>query len=224
MPLIIFDCDGVLVDSETLENEISAQCLTEAGFAITGPEARARFIGLTTKAVLAIVESELGRKLPPDWEEVYHARSHAALATQVEAIEGVAAAIDALEAMGFETAVASSGEHAKMKITLGRTGLYERFKGRIFSAQDVAQGKPAPDVYLLAAKTLGYAPETCFAVEDSPNGARAAIAAGMYTFGYGAQIDPALLMEANVNEIFLNMSELPALLKQAVDRNAVIAD
>ncbi len=213
MSLIIFDCDGVLVDSETLENEISAQCLTQAGFEITGPEARARFIGLTTKAVIEIVEAELGRKLPSDWEDVYHARSHAVLATQVEAIEGVVAAIDALEAMGFETAVASSGEHAKMKITLGRTGMYGRFKGRIFSAQDVAHGKPAPDVYLLAAKTLGHAPETCYAVEDSPNGARAAIRAGMTTFGYAAQIDPALLKAVGVAAVFSDMADLPELIR-----------
>jgi HAD superfamily hydrolase (TIGR01509 family) len=212
MPLIIFDCDGVLVDSETLENEISAQCLTQAGFPITGRQARTRFIGLSSKAVIAQVEAELGRKLPPNWEDEYHARSHEALASQVEAIEGVVAVIDALEAMGFQTAVASSGEHAKMKITLGRTGLYERFKGRIFSAQDVAQGKPAPDVYLLAASTLGFAPETCFAVEDSPNGARAAIAAGMTTFGYAAQIDPDLLRAVGVIHVFFDMQELPALL------------
>jgi HAD superfamily hydrolase (TIGR01509 family) len=216
MPLIIFDCDGVLVDSETLENEISAQCLTDAGFPITGPQARVRFIGLTTRAVMAQVEAELAHKLPDDWEAAYNARSHARLAAEITAIEGVVAAIDAIEAMGFETAVASSGDHAKMKITLGRTGLYERFKGRIFSAQDVAHGKPAPDVYLLAAHTLGYDPKTCFAVEDSPNGARAAVAAGMYTFGCAAQIDPALLEAAGVNEVFHNMSDLPTFLKWAM--------
>jgi HAD superfamily hydrolase (TIGR01509 family) len=216
MPLIIFDCDGVLVDSETLENEISAQCLTEAGFPISGPQARARFIGLTTHAVMAQVEAELGSKLPDDWEDVYHVRSHAALRAHVEPIEGIAAAINTIEAMGFETAVASSGEHAKMKITLGRTGLYERFQGRIFSAQDVAHGKPAPDVYLFAAQTLGYDPKACFAVEDSPNGARAALAAGMYTFGYAAQIDPALLEAVGVNEVFHNMSDLPTFLKWAI--------
>lgn len=218
MPLIIFDCDGVLVDSETLENEIMAQCLSEAGLLITGQQARSRFIGYSMRTVIAEAEVELGHALPADWLENFYHRSHTRLAAEIVAIEGVAAAIDAIEAMGLETAVASSGAHAKMKITLGQTGLYERFKGRIFSAQDVAQGKPAPDVYLLAAKTLGYAPETCFAVEDSPNGARAAVAAGMYTFGYGAQIDPALLMEAKVNEVFFHMSELPARLKLAVER------
>lgn len=215
MPLIIFDCDGVLVDSEALENEISALCLTQAGFPITGPQARARFIGLSSKAVIKQVEAELGHKLPTNWEEGYHSRSHAALATQVEAIDGVIAAIDMIEGMGFETAVASSGEHAKMKITLGRTGMYERFKGRIFSAQDVAHGKPAPDVYLLAAKTLGYAPKTCFAVEDSPNGVRAAVAAGMTTFGYAAQIDPALLQAVGVKAVFFDMAELPDLVRAA---------
>jgi HAD superfamily hydrolase (TIGR01509 family) len=211
--LIIFDCDGVLVDSETLENEIMAQCLTDIGLPMTGPQARKRFIGLSMKAVMDEVEAQLGRALPTEWLSKFHTRSHARLTTEVVAIEGVIEAIDALEAMGFETAVASSGEHEKMAITLGRTGLYERFAGRIFSAQDVAHGKPAPDVYLLAAATLGYAPETCFAVEDSPNGARAAVAAGMTTFGYGAQIDPALLEAVGVHAIFMAMADLPGLVQ-----------
>jgi HAD superfamily hydrolase (TIGR01509 family) len=214
-PLIIFDCDGVLVDSETLENEVSAQCLTEVGLPLTGPQARARFIGLPTSTVIELVEAEIGRKLPDSWLDTYHARSHARLKAEVVAIEGVVEAIDRLEAMGFQTAVASSGEHEKMAITLGRTGLYERFKGRIFSAQDVARGKPAPDVYVLAARTLGYAPEVCFAVEDSPNGARAAIAAGMTTFGYAAQIDPALLEAVGVHAVFTDMVDLPALVQSA---------
>jgi HAD superfamily hydrolase (TIGR01509 family) len=211
VPLIIFDCDGVLVDSETLENEIMAQCLSEAGLPMTGPQSRERFIGYSMKTVIAEAEAELGRALPSDWLETFYHRSHARLANEIIAIDGVVAAIDAIEAMGFETAVASSGEHAKMKITLGRTGLYERFQGRIFSAQDVAQGKPAPDVYLLAAHTLGHDPKTCFAVEDSPNGARAALAAGMHTFGYAAQIDPALLAAVGVNEVFVDMAGLPGL-------------
>jgi HAD superfamily hydrolase (TIGR01509 family) len=197
-----------------MENENMARCLTQAGLPMTGPQARARFIGYAMKTVIAEAEGELGRPLPTDWLANFHAISHARLANEIEAIEGVEAAIDALEAMGFETAVASSGEHAKMKITLGRTGLYERFKGRIFSAQDVAHGKPAPDVYLLAAKTLGHAPETCFAVEDSPNGARAALAAGMTTFGYAAQIDPARLRDVGVQHVFTGMAELPDLVRR----------
>jgi HAD superfamily hydrolase (TIGR01509 family) len=215
MPLIIFDCDGVLVDSETLENQIMAQCLTEIGLPLTGEQARKRYIGLSMKAVMDDVGGELGRALPEGWLSTFHARSHARLRSEIVAIAGVFEAIDALEAMGFATAVASSGEHEKMAITLGRTGLYERFKGRIFSAQDVAHGKPAPDVYLLAANTLGYAPETCFAVEDSPNGARAAVAAGMTTFGYAAQIDPALLVAAGVNHVFFDMADLPDLVARA---------
>jgi HAD superfamily hydrolase (TIGR01509 family) len=215
MPLIIFDCDGVLVDSETLENQIMAQCLTEIGLPLTGEQARKRYIGLSMKAVMDDVGGELGRALPEGWLSTFHARSHARLRSEIVAIAGVFEAIDALEAMGFATAVASSGEHEKMAITLGRTGLYERFKGRIFSAQDVAHGKPAPDVYLLAANTLGYAPETCFAVEDSPNGARAAVAAGMTTFGYAAQIDPALLVAAGVHHVFFDMADLPDLVARA---------
>jgi HAD superfamily hydrolase (TIGR01509 family) len=216
LPLIIFDCDGVLVDSETLENEIMAQCLTEIGWAMTGPQARERFIGLSMKTVLSQVEQHLGKPLPQDWASTMNASSHTKLANEITAIVGVELAIEQIEAMGWTTAVASAGEHAKMRITLGRTGLYERFKGRIFSADDVAEGKPAPDVYLLAAKTLGYASDTCFAVEDSPNGVRAAVAAGMYSFGYAAQIDPSLLLGAGANEVFFDMAELPKLLLAAL--------
>lgn len=209
LPLILFDCDGVLVDSETLENEILAQYLTEIGWAMTGPQAREKFIGLSMKTVLDQVEQHLGKPPPQDWASNMNARSHARLSNEVTAIAGVEAAIEQIEAMGWTTAVASSGEHAKMKITLGRTGLYERFKKRIFSADDVAEGKPAPDVYLLAARTLGYAPETCFAVEDSPNGVKAAVAAGMHTYGYAAQIDPSLLLAAGAKEVLFDMAALP---------------
>jgi beta-phosphoglucomutase-like phosphatase (HAD superfamily) len=218
-PLVIFDCDGVLVDSETIENEVSAQCLTEVGLPMTGQEARERYIGLSSAAVIELVEAELGRKLPDGWLDNYHTRSHARLVNEIVAIEDVADVIDTLEAMGFETAVASSGEHAKMAITLGKTGLLERFEGRIFSAEDVAHGKPAPDVYLLAAKTLGYAPQTCFAVEDSPNGVRAAVAAGMYVFGYSAQIEPSRLLEAGAHVLFEAMVDLPLLVQKAMTQS-----
>jgi HAD superfamily hydrolase (TIGR01509 family) len=211
--LIIFDCDGVLVDSEALENEIMAQCLGEVGWSMTGVQARERFIGLAMASVINQAQEHLGRPLPDNWLADFHAISHARLANEIEAIDGVTDAIDKIEAMGWTTAVASSGEHAKMKITLGRTGLYDRFEGRIFSAQDVAQGKPAPDVYLLAAKTLGHDPKTCFAVEDSPNGARAALAAGMTTFGYAAQIDPGRLRDVGVQHVFTDMAELPDLVR-----------
>jgi HAD superfamily hydrolase (TIGR01509 family) len=212
MPLVIFDCDGVLVDSETIENEVIAQCLTEAGWPMSGPQARSRFIGLSMAPVMEQARAYLGKPLADDWLATFHHRSHMRLSSEIQAIEGVEAAIDVIEAMGWQTAVASSGEHSKMKITLGRTGLYSRFEGRIFSAQDVAQGKPAPDVYLLAARALGYDPTTCFAVEDSPNGARAAVAAGMTTFGYAAQIDPQLLRDVGVADVFFDMAELPPLL------------
>jgi HAD superfamily hydrolase (TIGR01509 family) len=214
--LIIFDCDGVLVDSETLENEVVAQCLTEAGFPMTGPQARERYIGLSMAKLMELVEAEMGQPLPESWLADFHARSRARLQVEIAAIEGVTEAIDAIEATGLETAVASSGEHAKMAITLGKTGLYERFRGRIFSAEEVAHGKPEPDVYLLAARKLGYDPQTCFAVEDSPNGVRAAVAAGMYVFGYAAQIDPARLTEAGAHEVFNNMSDLPTFVKWAM--------
>jgi HAD superfamily hydrolase (TIGR01509 family) len=214
--LIVFDCDGVLVDSETLENEIAAQCLTQAGYPISGPETRARYIGLTMGALMTMVEADMGKSLPKGWLDDFYARSHARLRHEIKAIDGVAEAIEAIVALGLETAVASSGEHAKMAITLGQTGLLPRFEGCIFSAQDVSAGKPAPDVYLLAAKSLGHAPDTCCAVEDSPNGVRAGISAGMYVFGYAAQIDPQKLIDAGAHEVFADMRDLPLLVRQAL--------
>jgi HAD superfamily hydrolase (TIGR01509 family) len=218
--LVIFDCDGVLVDSETLENEIVAQCLTQVGYPLSGPQARARYIGLTMRALMDMVEADMGKRLPQNWLADFHAKSHARLRTEITAIEGVEGAIDALEAMGLQTAVASSGEHAKMAITLGRTRLLQRFEGRIFSAQDVAKGKPAPDVYLHAARALGHAPETCFAVEDSPNGVRAGVAAGMYVFGYAAQIEPQKLIDAGAHEVFTDMRDLPPRARQVMGQGS----
>lgn len=214
--LVVFDCDGVLVDSETLENEIVAQCLTQAGYPMTGPQARARYIGLTMGALMTLVEADMGKALPHGWLDDFQARSHARLRGEIKAIDGVVEAIGAIEALGLETAVASSGEHAKMAITLGQTGLLPRFEGRIFSAQDVRAGKPAPDVYLLAAKSLGHSPENCFAVEDSPNGVRAGVGAGMYVFGYAAQIDPQKLMDAGAHEVFTDMRDLPLRIRNAM--------
>jgi HAD superfamily hydrolase (TIGR01509 family) len=210
--LVVFDCDGVLVDSETLENAVMAECLTRAGLPMSGEEARARYIGLSMRAVMARVEAETGRPLPDPWLADFTARSHARLAEAVEATPGVVQALDVLEAAGWTCAVASSGGHGKMAVTLGRTGLSPRFAGRVFSADDVAAGKPAPDVYLLAARALGFAPTGAFAVEDSPNGARAALAAGMTTIGFARETAPEALRAVGVHAIIADMAELPALL------------
>lgn len=210
MGLMVFDCDGVLVDSETIANEVSAACLTEAGFPTTPQECRERYLGMTMRAMIADVADRFGRPVPDGWHADHNARLSARLAAEVTAIEGVETAIRALRAAGWQLAVASSSGHAKIDLNLGRTGLRTYFEGRIFSGQDVARGKPAPDVYLLAARTLGHDPATCTAVEDSPNGVRAAVAAGLRTFGYCAQT-PGPVLAALGAVPFSSMAMLPGL-------------
>lgn len=208
---VIFDCDGVLVDSETIANEVCAAAMTEAGFAITPQECRRRYLGMTMRALMLDAEASWGRPFPPGWQEDYNARVHARLEAEVTAIPGVAEAVDAVAAAGWPVAVASSSGHAKIALNLGRTGLAARFTGRVFSGQDVPHGKPAPDVYLLAARTLGVAPVHCIAIEDSPNGVRAAVAAGMRVFGYAAETDPEELAGLGA-EVFTDMARLPGLI------------
>lgn len=208
---VIFDCDGVLVDSETIANEVCAAAMTAAGFAITPQECRRRYLGMTMRALMVDAEASWGRSFPPGWQDAYSRQVHARLEAEVTAIPGVAEAVDAVIAAGWPVAVASSSGHAKIALNLGRTGLAARFAGRVFSGQDVAHGKPAPDVYLLAARALGVAPQTCIAVEDSPNGVRAAVAAGMRVFGYAAETDPAELAGLGAT-VFTDMGALPALI------------
>lgn len=208
---VIFDCDGVLVDSETIANEVCAAAMTEAGFAITPQECRRRYLGMTMRALIQDAEASWGRRFPPGWQEDYNRRVHARLEAEVTAIPGVADAVDAVVAAGWPVAVASSSGHAKIALNLGRTGLAARFTGRVFSGQDVAHGKPAPDVYLLAARSLGVDPAHCIAIEDSPNGVRAAVAAGMRVLGYAAETDPAELAGLGAG-VFTDMAQLPALI------------
>jgi HAD superfamily hydrolase (TIGR01509 family) len=211
MALLVFDCDGVLVDSEGIANSECAACLTEAGFPMDAAECRARYLGMTMRDLMDDVAARHGRPLPPGWHESYNRRLAARLDAEITAIDGVEAAIHAVLADGWELAVASSSGHAKIDLNLSRTGLKRYFEGRIFSGQDVARGKPAPDVYLLAARTLGHDPASCTAIEDSPNGVRSARAAGMRVLGYAGETPPAAL-EALGAEVFGAMHDLPALL------------
>jgi HAD superfamily hydrolase (TIGR01509 family) len=208
--LVIFDNDGVLVDSEGHANEILSELLNETGveLGMTREECMAEFMGRSMTTIRQLVEARLGRALPSDLEDRYHARLFEVFATKLTAVPGVERA---LERIALPTCVASSGTHERIRRALTATGLLARFEGRIFSAQDVARGKPAPDLFLHAARSLGVAPARCAIIEDSPLGVEAANAADMVAFGFARLTPPELLVRAR-GGIFSSMDDLPALL------------
>jgi len=210
--LVIFDNDGVLVDSERLANTILAELLTEAGLPYTFDEAVRDFMGGSMKSMREKTEAQLGRPLPADLEDRYHQRLFDGFAN-LQAIEGVEEVLDGLDAAGTPYCLASSGTHRRIRTALTAVGFWDRFEGRIFSAEDVAHGKPAPDLFLHAAATMGVVPGDCVVVEDSPLGVAAANAAGMTVFGYAAMTDPAKL--AGADQVFSKMATLTELIANA---------
>ncbi|MFY9713725.1 MAG: HAD family hydrolase [Microbacterium sp.] len=207
--LVIFDCDGVLVDSETLSVEIDRRVLSELGWELTVDEVVHRFVGRSDAHFRAEVETHLGRLLPDDWENRYQPWYREAFTRDLEAVPGV---ITALDAISSATCVASSGTHEKIRFTLGLTGLLPRFENTIFSAVDVENGKPAPDLFLHAASRMGVPPSRCVVIEDSRFGVEAARAAGMRAFGYCGGLTPAEWLTGENTTVFADMAELPALL------------
>jgi HAD superfamily hydrolase (TIGR01509 family) len=208
--LIVFDCDGVLVDSERVANRTLARELTVAGWAMDMHESIRIFMGRSEASCRAIIDAHFGRPMPQVFE-AYYADLWPAFEAELEAIAGVADALAAIDARGWRTCVASSGSHQKMRRTLGRTGLWPRFEGRIFSAGEVQHGKPAPDLFLHAAARMGVDPRRAALVEDSAPGVTGGVAAGMTVFGFADLTAPATLAAAGAHA-FAAMSELPALL------------
>ncbi|WP_309065280.1 HAD family hydrolase [Microbacterium sp.] len=207
--LVIFDCDGVLVDSERLSVEIDRRVLSDLGWELTRGEIVHRFVGRSNAHFRAEVEAHLGRELPEDWEAPYQRWYIEAFERELRAVPGVEAALDVISA---PTCVASSGTHEKIRMMLGHTGLLPRFEGRIFSAVDVENGKPAPDLFLHAAANLGVAPEYCVVIEDSRFGVEAARAAGMHSFGFAGGLTPASWLAGENTTVFDDMADLPGLL------------
>jgi HAD superfamily hydrolase (TIGR01509 family) len=215
---VIFDCDGVLVDSEPLANELLAQTLTNLGWPMDQAECTERFIGLSMPGVDILVRERLGSAVPDDWLEPYRKAYHARLADEIMAIPGVEAVVAHVVELGLATAVASSGGHRGMAVKLGRTGLIRYFEGRVASSEDVGIGKPDPAVYHYAAAMIGVDPRHCIAIEDSPNGVRAGVAAGMLVLGYAATTEKQRLLDAGAAVTFENMAEVPALLARYLDQ------
>ena len=207
--LVIFDCDGVLVDSELISNRIFTQMLNEIGICMTLEQVLERFVGRSMSYCWEVISGILGHELPQKFIDDYQVRTAAVLRNELCSVAGVEAVIAALTC---PYCVASSGTHEKMQLTLGITGLLPKFLGRIFSVTEVARSKPYPDVYLYAAKQMGIAPSSCAVIEDSPTGVRAGVAAGMTVFGYCAVTSEQQLRDAGASRTFSHMRELPALL------------
>jgi HAD superfamily hydrolase (TIGR01509 family) len=206
--LVIFDCDGVLVDSERLAVAIDVRAIGSLGWPITEAEVIELFLGRSEADIFATVQQHIGRTLPPDWDESWAAEFRRVFDKELEAVPGVTEAVKAIAAEGFRTCVASSGSARKMRRTLGKTGLWDLFEGRIYSASQVGRGKPEPDLFLYAAEQVGVRPARCVVVEDSRNGVTAARAAGMKVIGFAGGITPAAQLVA-ADVVLTDMSDLP---------------
>jgi HAD superfamily hydrolase (TIGR01509 family) len=206
--LIIFDCDGTLVDSEPLSNGVLAEQLTELGRPTTTEEAMSLFMGRSMQSALAIMREQLGIEPPDDFLPTYRDRMFAALATELEPIPGVAEALDALP---HRKCVASSASREKTRFSLTHTGLLHHFGDDLFSAKQVENGKPAPDLFLFVAHQLGVAPANCLVVEDSLPGVQAGVASGMRTLAFAHRIEAETLERAG-GVVFSEMALLPQLI------------
>jgi HAD superfamily hydrolase (TIGR01509 family) len=213
--LVIFDCDGVLVDSEPLSNAVFARALNREGLDWSVEETMRRLVGRSLKSCIEIVEAALARRLPEDFTHGLHAETVQAFRdAPLLAVPGIVEAIDALEASGLDACIASSGSFDKMEVTLGLAGLWGRFQGRIFSASQVGRGKPFPDLFLHAAIAMNVQPFDCVVVEDSVPGVQAARSAGMRALAYaGAPHADRDGLAAAGGFLFDDMRKLPELVQ-----------
>jgi HAD superfamily hydrolase (TIGR01509 family) len=207
--LVIFDCDGVLIDSERLAIKVDVLALGELGWPISEAEAIARFVGRSDRENRSAIEAHLGRRLPAGWDERIEERYRQVFEAELAPVDGM---LEALDRIALPSCVASSATHDHLRYTLGLTGLYERFAGRIFSADDVAAGKPEPDLFRHAASEMAADPAGCVVVEDSRPGVEAARAAGMRALAFAGGLTPAECLEGPNTVVFEDMRELPGLI------------
>jgi beta-phosphoglucomutase-like phosphatase (HAD superfamily) len=210
--LVIFDCDGVLVNSEVISNRVLADALSVEGLPTTLPQARREYQGLLLGEVVERAEQSLGRALAEGWLERFERDRAEAFRRELEPVRGAAAAVRNVKQAGIPVCVASQGGLRKTRMTLGLTGLSPLFGGdALFSGQLVPRGKPYPDLFLHAAAMMGATPSRCVVVEDTVSGVSAAVAAGMRALGYAADSDEAALRRAGA-EVLHDLSELAELL------------
>jgi HAD superfamily hydrolase (TIGR01509 family) len=209
--LIIFDNDGVLVDSEPISNTLLAAYLTELGHPTSYEDSLRDYMGSAMHRIHDIVLERTGQRLPDDFDDVFHARVFAAFERELKPVPGAGQVLEKLAADGVPYCVASSGSHERIRVGHRTTGLDRWFDdGRVFSSQDVGRGKPAPDLFLHAAERMGVRPARCAVVEDSPLGVRAANSAGMDVYGFTAMTPADRL--AGATQLFSEMGQLADLL------------
>jgi HAD superfamily hydrolase (TIGR01509 family) len=213
--LIIFDCDGVLIDSEPVVNRVMAEELTRLGWPMTSEECCARFLGLDLDAMVPLIEAALGRALPPAWQQTMQAQIVVALQTDAPMVPGACEALEATTALGLPWRIASNSSHEEMHAKFGHNGLLGAVAGRLHSFADVAHGKPAPDLFLAAAAAEGVSPGECLVIEDSVPGVTGAVAAGMACLGLARHGDGAALAAAGA-VLFHSLFDLPELLRAAL--------
>jgi HAD superfamily hydrolase (TIGR01509 family) len=212
--LVIFDCDGVVVDSEPIANRVTVTELATLGWTMTPAETERQFLGMTFSDMVPVIERRLGRPIPLAWHETVKARLIEALAREAIPIAGALEALAALSALGVPWRIASNSSHEEMDAKFTRIGIASIVAGRMHSHLDVKQGKPAPDLFLAAAAAEGVAPAACVVIEDSQPGVRAAAAAGMDCLGYAPHSDGAALRALGAVP-FRSMFDVPALVAAA---------
>ncbi|HEY5318491.1 MAG TPA: HAD-IA family hydrolase [Solirubrobacteraceae bacterium] len=210
--LVIFDCDGVLVDSEAISNEVLARALSAVGLETSTAEALRDYKGLLLRDVVAQAEARLHAPLPDGFIEAYERDRVTEFRRRLEPIAGASAVVRSLQAAGVKVCVATQGKLEKTELTLGLTGLRDLFgENAVFSAYSVPRGKPHPDLFLHAAAVMRVAPDRCVVVEDTTIGVNAARSAEMRVLGYAADADEAALRAAGA-EILRSLADIPALI------------
>lgn len=206
--LVIFDCDGVLVDSETIVCRVLAEEMTKLGMPATAEELDEQLSGRPSRDCILDIEARYGGPLPESYFHTTESRIRRAFHEELEPVTGIHEVLEKLQGTDLQSCVASSGPHAKMQITLNKTGLWDFFEGRIFSADDVGRGKPWPDLFLHSARHFEVEPQHCLVVEDSIAGVKAAVAAGMPVIGYSHNSARGRQLEAEGARVIHDMQLL----------------
>lgn len=224
---VLFDCDGVLVDSESITNRVLCTMLNESGWAISQEQCTRDFIGKTVRSQAAVIEAHTGKPLTDAWMAEFYERRNAALRAELVAIDGAVEAVKQIHALcEGRIACASGADRAKVEMQLAKVGMAPYFEGHVYSGHEMPRSKPFPDVYLAAAEALKADPAKCLVIEDTMTGVQAGVAAGATVWGYfpadQGHASAEQLLEAGAACVFGDMGDLPAMF-EAVRRSAASA-